>query len=377
MKGETGGGVLHAVYLAKEWERLGNNVAFITNASDYGYSAYDGVTNISRLPSLRRPFVLDMFFNYIIQRRSVIPMVKERCGNEQRDDTIVIATGSYPSDVLAAFLVSRNLKLKSVVFFHHLFQPPWRHPFKRGGLIRTSVNWFLNQAALSIVKIGNLSLCLDYPIELDELGWRFKSGVLKDSNFLPSEDRDVHQDATNERSISACFVGRVSINKGVLDLLKAWKSVVKELPRACLIIAGNPVTSRFARRLTSFVDRFHLKNNVYLDFRYVDEKEKQAILASSRLFIFPSYEEGWSLSVMEAASYGALPVTYDLHAYGYLGPNAIKVKAGCIKDLSIAIVDILRDEKKRLNLAAELRERVILYHGRDIGSEMLQKFRQL
>ena len=42
-------------------------------------------------------------------------------------------------------------------------------------------------------------------------------------------------------------------------------------------------------------------------------------MKSSKLFIFPSYEEGWGISITEAMACGLAVVCYDLKAYDVFG----------------------------------------------------------
>jgi glycosyltransferase involved in cell wall biosynthesis len=66
--------------------------------------------------------------------------------------------------------------------------------------------------------------------------------------------------------------------------------------------------------------------------------EKRKLLESASLFTFPSYEEGWALSVMEAVNLGLLPILYDLPAYDYLCSREIKGRAGDIQGFAERII---------------------------------------
>jgi glycosyltransferase involved in cell wall biosynthesis len=48
---------------------------------------------------------------------------------------------------------------------------------------------------------------------------------------------------------------------------------------------------------------------------YVDEATKFDILSRSKLFVFPSVEEGWGIAVAEALAVGTPVVAYDLPVY--------------------------------------------------------------
>ncbi|EQD71146.1 glycosyl transferase group 1, partial [mine drainage metagenome] len=84
------------------------------------------------------------------------------------------------------------------------------------------------------------------------------------------------------------------------------------------MIGGDFESDSIERRFRSAVAKEGLTGAITL-FGHLSEEAKQDLLSASKLFVFPSYEEGWSLAVMEAAAYGCVPVVYDLPAYDYLG----------------------------------------------------------
>jgi glycosyltransferase involved in cell wall biosynthesis len=92
-----------------------------------------------------------------------------------------------------------------------------------------------------------------------------------------------------------------------------------------------------------------------VDWRgFVSEDEKRQILSESRLFLAPSYEEGWGISVCEALASGVpvvayrLPVLDELFDSAYLG-----AAPGDTDGLAQLATRVLTDE----TVAGELAER--------------------
>lgn len=371
--GKTGGGVLHIISLAMEWLRIGNEVHFITNSSDKGESVYEGIHNFHRVKSRGHSFAYDMFANFFIQKTEIKSIIRSIL-KDRTEDTIVVAASSFPSDVFAAFWVARKFKLNAVVYFYHLNPPFWSRPFKRGGLFRGTVNWILDQIAMTLVKLGKLLPSVCHVREIASSGWRFGTGVLRDDIPLI-----VHKDVVNQqKSIlnEACFIGGIAVNKGVIDLMRIWKIVCRYIPRAKLVIAGNLPDSHLGEKLYSLRTQLGLEGNVTFIFRYISEEKKHGILGRSTLFLFPSYEEGWSLSVMEAAAFGVLPITYNLPAYDYLGPNAVKVKIGDVTEFAHMTIKFIQETEVRIALTSELSKRVMSYTMSDVAKYQLAKFEQ-
>ena len=368
---ETGGGVIHIISLAHEWSKLGNEVHFITNSADK--TSYDNSSPvvIHKVPSYGRSFVIDMYMNFFIQKREIESIVRSTIRLSQKD-SIILAASAYPSDVLATFSISRELGIKSAVYFHHLSPSLLFHPFRRGGLFRTGYNWLINQLALLFVKLGGILPCIDYPNAFAKAGWTFKTGYLESRQFLP-KDED-HLVETGSRELEACFIGRIAKYKGVIDLLKAWKLVTHSIPGAKLVISGKSSEGKFTNELIRLRRKLKLEQNVVFTLHFITNKEKSSLLSNSRLFVFPSYEEGWSLGVMEAVLHGALPVTYDLPAYDYLGPTASKVKAGDIRSLARECVYMLQREAIRHNRVKNMAECISGLESHEIAKSQYANF---
>jgi glycosyltransferase involved in cell wall biosynthesis len=113
------------------------------------------------------------------------------------------------------------------------------------------------------------------------------------------------------------FVGRLSKEKGLDDLLAAFRSVHAQLPQAKLLIAG-PGSER--HRLESQAAAWGLESSiVFLGNQTPDQIG--ALLESSSALVLPSRKEPWGLVVNEALSYGC--------------PVVVSEVCGCIPELVI------------------------------------------
>jgi len=129
--------------------------------------------------------------------------------------------------------------------------------------------------------------------------------------LLPGIDTDTfhtrHRDPSIWRShptippdaVKVLFVGRVSVEKNLPLLVRAWSLVAAREPRAHLVIVGDgPYRTPMQAALEG-------KNAHFLGFRH--GAELSALYASSDLFAFPSTTDTLGQVVMEAQSAG-LPV---------------------------------------------------------------------
>lgn len=373
--GESRGGVRHFTGLARAWTASGTNCWFVTNLADHGLPEYHGVTVRLRAPTLRGSHgasssTAQIIFNHIVQRDALKRLAAE-AGRDPSLRTIILAASPYLPDLCAAILLRRLLNSPAIVFHHHLTPPPWRFALRRGGIVRSSAAWFWSIVGLVACKVTGMPIALDQPGSLSQTPWRMP-GVISDPEPLPAFPVEVNNDA---RSVDACFVSPQTMEKGVIDLLLAWRHVVDHVPTAQLVIAGAPGPSGTRKRVARIIVELGLADSVEVR-GFLSSEDKSRLLLDSRLFVLPSYVEGWSLSVMEAAAHGALPVTYDLPAFDYLGPAAVRVRTGSPLDLATAIIRLLADERNRLTRAESVRRAVSQYSMPTVASELLRSIQE-
>jgi len=112
------------------------------------------------------------------------------------------------------------------------------------------------------------------------------------------------------KSYDGVFVGRISRDKGVFDLVKIWKLIILNRPEAKLLMIGTGPDSLKLRELT---EKSNLASHVVLRGS-CDDSELYSLMKASRVFAFPSMFEGWGLAVGEALACGLPVACYDIPA---------------------------------------------------------------
>jgi glycosyltransferase involved in cell wall biosynthesis len=124
-------------------------------------------------------------------------------------------------------------------------------------------------------------------------------------------DIDLIERFKAEKKLYDCvFVGRVSIEKGVFDLVKVWKQIILNRPESKLLIIG---TGPDFSKMNELTKGSNLVSHVMLKGSCSDD-ELYSSLKASRIFAFPSMFEGWGLAVGEALACGLPVVCYDIPA---------------------------------------------------------------
>jgi glycosyltransferase involved in cell wall biosynthesis len=192
--------------------------------------------------------------------------------------------------------------------------------------------------------------------ELVNIGYSL-SRVLNVTNGIPLltanlvTSRPHSPDAT-----TAIFVGRISPQKGVIDLIHAWATVKAHVTRPVKlrIIGDGPQ----GKDLKALVVSLGLSETVEL-VGYCEDVPAE--LAKADLFVLPSYEEGNSNAILEAmraglpiiaTCVGGSPIQVGREGERFLVPT------GNCQVLADRMLELIEDEALRFRLGSAMRARI-------------------
>jgi glycosyltransferase involved in cell wall biosynthesis len=141
----------------------------------------------------------------------------------------------------------------------------------------------------------------------------FRNGVKRHKVYVSGNGVDIGLIERFEAAgklYDGVFVGRVSRDKGVFDLVRIWKQIILNRPESKLLIIG---TGPDFLRLKELTENSNLTSNVILRGS-CNDSELYSLMKASRVFAFPSMFEGWGLAVGEALACGLPVVCYDIPA---------------------------------------------------------------
>jgi len=154
----------------------------------------------------------------------------------------------------------------------------------------------------------------------------------------------------------ALYTGRLHQDKGLAQLIQAWKLLGSRWPTARLWIAGEgPQHRELARQ----IEELDLQGRVLLAgvFDEIDE-----LLSAADLFVLPSYEEGMSLALLEAMAAGLPVVASDIPGNRPLvsdGEQGLLVPPRDAAALAAAIDRIWNEADLAAQLGAAARDRAM------------------
>lgn len=166
------------------------------------------------------------------------------------------------------------------------------------------------------------------------------------------------------------FLKRLQLSKGVLDLIYIWQKVVIQLPQAKLLVIGSGIDEQKAKAV---VKRLCLEKNIIFVGAIHNLKEKFTYLSQSKIFLLPTHEENWAISVGEAMAAGLPVIAYDLKELREVWQDAFwPVPKGNLVYFSRAICTLLKNPQKSKALAQKGKEYVKRYDWQKIAKEELK-----
>ncbi len=141
------------------------------------------------------------------------------------------------------------------------------------------------------------------------------------------------------------FVGELGKRKGCYDIPDIWERVVREVPLARLVMAGDGETEQVRQRFA----QKNLLSSVSFP-GWVRGKKKAGLFERSAVFLFPSYNEGMPMVVLEAMSYGMGIVTTAVGGIPMLirdGENGYIRKPGEVEAIAQSVTQLLMEPDRR------------------------------
>ncbi len=366
-KGGISGGDVNIVEVAKRWEANGNVVNFVTN--QYGAKLIHHKWNHKSVLAIKTPSFLDRVYGssilatFITQIWTVFNVIKALHSINHLDISIAAST-SLPDTV--GLLLSRA-KISKAMFMHHFISPPM-YRMKLGFSFRNAMTMFVwNQIAYVVAKISRWLVLAGYTPPF--LRAEFNPTLVVEIDYGAPIDTIDHIKPASE-TYKGVYLGRLAFNKGILDLVDIWRSIVADFPSARLGIIGTG-NSHVIRMLEHKIKRTGLEHNIRL-LGFLSDSKKYGLLKSSKIFVYPSYEEGFGIVIIEAMACGLPIVCYDLTAYFRFSKPLLLAKIGNKQGLANHITCLLKDENKRKDISKECIATARKYNWGTIASKVLK-----
>ncbi len=161
----------------------------------------------------------------------------------------------------------------------------------------------------------------------------------------------------SETTLVFLFVGRITQDKGIFELLEATGQLLASGFDIALVIVG-PFEQEFEQQIRPLAEKFGQNRVKFTGFR----KDPERFMAMSDVLCIPSYREGFGTVVIEAAALG-LPAIgskiYGLTDAVVDGETGLLVEPKNVTQLIEAMKNLLTDPQLRKRLGENARKRAI------------------
>ena len=287
-----------------------------------------------------------------LKRKNIFKIVKELCFALKvlyyRKKTMVDYISNTDSDVIIS---TRDI-------FNY-----WVSGYAKDNVLK--IGWEHNHFHENYKYANNVSRSarkLDYFVLVSSELQKFYAKELQKSNcmciYIPNSIESMPSKKallTEKRIIS---VGRLSKEKGYLDLLKVYKRLHKDYPDWKLDIVGDGLERQ---SIEDYIYKNDLSSSVTLHGfqgkEYIDK-----LLNQSSIYLMTSYTESFGIVLIEAMSHGVPCIAYD-SAEGAReiinsGENGFLIKHRNVEAMVMKIEDLINNNEERIKIGKQARESV-------------------
>ena len=214
---------------------------------------------------------------------------------------------------------------------------------------------------------------LDYLVLVSSELQKFYAKELQNSDcmciYIPNSIESLPNKKAALENTKLISVGRLSKEKGYIDLLKVFKRLNKEYPKWTLDIVGD---GSERKSIEDFIRSNELSNKVKLHGfqgkEYIDK-----LLNQSSIYLMTSYTESFGIVLIEAMSHGVPCIAYD-SAEGAReiinsGENGYLIKHRNVEAMVKKIGDLIENKEERIKIGSQARESVKKYTSDVVAEE--------
>ena len=145
-------------------------------------------------------------------------------------------------------------------------------------------------------------------------------------------------------------IGSFEKRKDLITLLKAFKLV--DDSNLKLVLVGAQIingSSEVLDQIKTFIIQNKLESKVILA-GYVSNEEASVLYKNARIYVFPSFDEGFGIPILEALSFSVPVICSDIDVFREIGDDFVEYfKVGDSVSLSKKIISVLDSDKLRQN----------------------------
>ena len=208
-----------------------------------------------------------------------------------------------------------------------------------------------------------IALSEEWQVKLESIVPRDKITVIENYCIIPEK--------ISFKKKQILFLGEIGERKGCFDIPAIYAEVLKKQKNVPLLICGDGESEKMNRL---FREK-HIEDAVSF-LGWVRGEEKERLLMESAIFLFPSYNEGMPMALLEAMAYGLAVVTTNVGGIPKLIDNGIDgyiCEPGDILGIAEKVTELMKNDEKRVGFGVSARKKMKIYYSYEIHAEKLRR----
>jgi glycosyltransferase involved in cell wall biosynthesis len=211
-----------------------------------------------------------------------------------------------------------------------------------------------------------------------------------DKKFIPNTKANIHTISNgiqneyfnikdNKKPNNLLFVGGIAPRKGILDLLKAMKIIIKKNNQVKLNIVGGIVSKEYFEIIHRYVKDNGLQEHVNYT-GYLNDQDLREKYSECEIFVFPSHEESQGIVLLEAMACGKAIVASNIGGIPYVIKNektGLLFECGNIEELADKIITLLTNKELNEYIKINCVKDAIKYKWPKIAEQTIKVYKEL
>lgn len=212
---------------------------------------------------------------------------------------------------------------------------------------------------------------LDYFVLVSKELQEFYSKIVKPKCIhIPNSLDEYPKEASSLEENNIISVGRLSKEKGFLDLIDVYSIVSEMYPNWKLNIIGDG-TER--TKIEEKIEKLNLKDKIILH-GYQDKKYINEILGHSSIYVMPSFTESFGIVLLEAFSYGIPCISFENSGSKEIISNnwdGYLIKERNKEQMAKKICELIKDKNRRIIMGDNGYKKSLKYDVKEIIKEWI------
>lgn len=170
-------------------------------------------------------------------------------------------------------------------------------------------------------------------------------------------------------------VNTISPRKNISGLIKAFNLIAKKNPNLILIISGRDGWK--TKKTYEEYNKSYFKNRIYF-LGFTPEKIVADLYNIARVFVYPSFYEGFGLPILEAQACGCPVITSNVSSMPEVaGSSGILINPNNVNEIADAIFKVISNKKFRYKLIKKGYENLKRFSWKKCAEETLKVYEEV